>query len=329
MKAVYFETYGSADQLSIRDLPKPEPKADEVLIRNRASSINFGNAAHIKGKPLLIRAYTGLRKTRFNTPGGDIAGIVEAVGSQVEKFRPGDEVMADSSDSGFGAYAEYVTVRETVVVSKPETLSFEEAATLPLAASVALAGIRRTGNVQTSQQVLIVGSTGSVGTFAVQVAKAFGAEVTAVCSGRHTEFVRSLGADHVVDYLKVDFTKMGRKYDLVAGIAGSRAIRDYMKVLKTAATYVNIGGSMKQFRSAFTTGPFLSMFSRKKFKMLMYRANKEDLLRVKELVEAGRINPVVARTFPLDQIVDAYQYYESGQGSAGKIVIAIPGHELH
>jgi 2-desacetyl-2-hydroxyethyl bacteriochlorophyllide A dehydrogenase len=322
MKAAYFTKYGSVDQLTVRDVPKPQPAENEVLIRNHASSINFGNVGHVKGEPFFIRTFTGFGKPKFNIPGGDVAGVVEAVGSKVSEFKAGDEVMADGADSGFGAFAEYVTVADKVVVHKPSGLSFNETATLLLAACTAFYGLKDKGRLQTGQKVLLIGSTGSVGSFAVQIAKAFGAEVTAVCSGIHTKYVQNLGADHVIDYRKEDFTKQNKQYDLVVGIAGTRTMIDYKSVLKPTGTYVNIGGSMKQFRNAFTTGPLLFVFSKQKFILLMYKANKKVLMSVKEQVEAGKLKPVIEKTFSLNQVVEAYKYYESAH-PAGKIVITI------
>lgn len=321
MKAVYFAEYGSIDQLEVKDLPKPEPKEDEVLVKNHASSLNFGNYGHIVGKPFFIRAFTGFGKTKYNTPGGDVAGVVKAVGSQVTEFKPGDEVMGDTADTGFGAYAEYVTVPEKVLVPKPANLSFNEAATLPLASAVALGGLKK-GNIQAGRKVLLVGSTGSVGPFAVQIAKALGAEVTAVCAGKKMDFVRSLGADFVIDYKTEDFVKKEKKFDLVISIAGFRKLSDYKSVLSLNGIYVSIGGNMKSFSQAIALGPIYSMFGKQTFISYMYRANKQALMEIKELAEAGKIKAVIDKTFPLDQIVDAFKFYESGQ-AAGKIVIAI------
>lgn len=322
MKAAYFTQYGSIDRLTVRDVPKPSPGENEVLVRNLVSAVNFGNVAHVKGEPFFVRAFTGFGKTKFPIPGGDIAGVVEAVGGRIAGFKPGDEVMGDSSDSGFGAYAEYVSVPKDVLVTKPANLSFQEAATLPLSCSVALAGLARKGNVEAGQKVLLAGSTGGVGSFAVQVAKACGAEVTAVCRGEYADYVRSLGADRVIDYTRDDFTGREERYDLVVGIAGSRSMSDYQSVLTPTGTYVNVGGSMRQFRSAVTTGWFRFLFTRQRFAMLMHRANSTDLETVRELAESGKVRAPVDREYTLEEIVDAFRYYESGQ-AVGKIVITI------
>ena len=322
MKAAYFENYGSIEQLKVKAQPIPEPADNEVLVRNHASSLNFGNVGHVKGEPFLIRAFTGFGSPKNHIPGGDVSGVVEKVGRQVTGFNPGDEVMGDAAESGFGAFAEYVTVKSNAVVPKPANLSYEETATLPLAACTALAGLKK-GSIQSGQSVLIVGSTGSVGPFAVQIAKSYGAEVTAVCSGNKAGFVRSMGADHIIDYKIIeDFTGNDTKYDLVAGIAGTHSMSDFKKKLTRTGIYVNIGGSMKQFSNAFITGPFLYLFSRQKFTMLMYMADNQSLLEVKQMAEEGEIKPTITKAFPLEQIREVYRYYESGH-AAGKIVITI------
>ena len=321
MKAAYFENYGSIEQLKVKDQPLPEPEEHEVLVRNHALSLNFGNVGHVKGEPFFIRVSTGFGSPKNHIPGGDVSGVVEKVGKQVTGFKPGDEVMADAAESGFGAFAEYVTVKSNAVVPKPVNLSYEETATLPLAACTALAGLKK-GNIQSGQNVLIVGSTGSVGPFAVQIAKSHGAEVTAVCSGKKAGFVRSMGADHIIDYKAEDFTDNDTTYDLIAGIAGTHSMSDFKKKLTPAGTYVNIGGSMKQFSNAFTTGLLLYLFSRQEFTILMYMADKQSLMEVKQMTEEGTIKPTITKTFSLDQIRDAYRYYESGH-AAGKIVITM------
>ncbi|MCW8796690.1 MAG: NAD(P)-dependent alcohol dehydrogenase [Chlorobium sp.] len=321
MRAAYFENYGSVEHLMIKDQPVPEPEEHEVLVRNHASSLNFGNVGHVKGEPFFIRAFSGLNSPKKHVPGGDVSGVIEKVGKQVTGFKPGDEVMGDAADSGFGAFAEYVTVNSKVIVPKPVNLSYEKTATLPLAACTALSGLKK-GNIQPGQNVLIVGSTGSVGPFAVQIAKSFGAEVTAVCSGKKAGFVRSMGADHIIDYTTEDFRDNDNAYDLVLGIAGTHSMSDFKKKLTPTGTYVNIGGSMKQFSNAFTTGPLLYLFSRQKFSILMYMADQKTLQEVKKMAEEGTIKPTITKTFSLDQISDAYSYYESGH-AAGKIVITM------
>lgn len=323
MKAACFSEYGSCDRVAIRQLPTPVPTDDEVLIENRASSINFGNIAHILGRPWPVRAFTGFRRPKLTIPGSDIAGVVTAIGAHVTAFKPGDAVMADRSDTGFGAWAEQVAIRQALVVPKPDSLSFEEAATLPMAACVALHGLHRMAGIQAGQSVLIVGATGGVGPFAVQIAKAAGAEVTAVCAGSKAAFVRQLGADHIIDYHTEDFTRSDRQYDLVAGIAGNRSMLDYRRVLRPHGVYVNIGGGMKQFSSAFTTGPLLNLLGGPKFRFLMHMANRDDLLAVKDMVDAGKLRPTTDRVFPLNQVQAACACYQSGQ-AAGKIVITIP-----
>lgn len=320
-QAAYFSDYGSVEDVEVKTLPVPEPNENQILIKNRASSINFGNHAHIVGKPFFIRAAMGMRKTKYHIPGGDIAGEVVAVGSEVKDFKVGDEVIADTSDTGMGAYAEYVLATEKVTVKKPANLSFEEAACFPLAAGTAYAAVQK-AEIKAGQDVLIVGSTGGVGSFAVQIAKALGANVTAVCSAEKSDYVKELGADKIVDYKKEDFSQTGHKYDVVLGIAGYNSMRKYKSILKPDGVYVNVGGNMDQFRDMFMLAPFVFAFSKKKAKMFMYMANKQVLTEVAQMAESGAIKPIVDKTLPLKNIVEALEYYESRQAK-GKIVIKI------
>lgn len=264
----------------------------------------------MRGDPSLARLFLGLLKPKYKILGADIAGQVEAVGKSVTQFKPGDNVFGDLSSCGFGGFAEYVCAAEDALVLKPVTITFEEAAAVPLAAISALQGLRTSGLIRSGQKVLINGASGGVGTFAVQIAKAFGAEVTAVCSTGKMEMVRSIGADHVIDYTKEDFTHRGERYDLIVAANGNRSILDYRRTLTPTGRYVMIGGSGTQMTQAIFLGPFISIISKKKMGNLMASASQKDLVFIKELLEAGKIKPVIDKRYTLSQVPDAMQYLE-------------------
>ncbi|WP_353056534.1 NAD(P)-dependent alcohol dehydrogenase [Sporosarcina luteola] len=246
MKAIISETYGTPNTLKISEVATPTPKSNEVLIRVHASSLNFGNIVLITGKPLPVRLAFGITKPKYRIPGGDMAGIVETIGANVTRIQVGNEVYGDLSGSGWGAFAEYVAVDEKVLALKPRNHSFAEAAAVPMAATTALQAIRDKGMVRAEQKVLIHGASGGVGTFAVQIAKAFGAEVTAVVSTRNVDIARSLGADHVIDYKTVDFTKDDQTYDVILRVTGSHSISTYNRKLKRNGVFINVGGDSNQ-----------------------------------------------------------------------------------
>jgi NADPH:quinone reductase-like Zn-dependent oxidoreductase len=254
--------------------------------------------------------------------GADIAGHVEAVGRDVTQFQPGDEVFGDISACGFGGFAEYVSVPEDALALKPINLSFAEAAAVPMSGVVALQGLRDKGGIQPGQTVLIVGASGGNGTFAVQIAKSFGAEVTGVCSTRNVDMVRSIGADHVIDYTREDFAQGEQRYDLILAAGGYRSISDYRRALSPEGTYVMVGGAMAQVYEAMILGPFLSMAGGKKSVNLAAMPDQEDLVFVKELIEAGKVVPVIDRRFPLSEVAEALRYYGEGH-SRGKVVITV------
>jgi NADPH:quinone reductase-like Zn-dependent oxidoreductase len=275
----------------------------------------------VTGEPFAGRLMgMGLLKPKQKIPGGDIAGRVEAVGRNVKQFQPGDEVFGDLS-LGRGGYAEYVCAPKNALALKPANISFAEAAAVPEAALVALQALRDKGQIQPGQKVLICGASGGIGTFAVQLAKYFGAEVTGVCSTRNLDMVRSLGADHVIDYTKEDFTKNGQQYDLIVATAGYRSIFDYKRALSPKGIYVATGGSMAQVFQALLLGPLVSMTGSKKLGSMMVKPNK-DLAFMKELIEAGKVKPVIDRCYPLSEAAEALRYY--GEGHArGKVVITV------
>lgn len=321
MKAMVYTQYGSPDVLQLNEVSKPTPKDNEVLVRVHATSVNYNTMAFVSGKPFLVRLMGGgLRKPKIKTPGNDFAGRVEAVGSAVTQFKVGDEVFGDTAECGYSTFAEYVAVPETSVTLKPRNLTFEEAAAVPEAALVALQGLREKGQIQAGQKVLISGASGGIGTFAVQLAKYFGAEVTAVVSTRNIDMARTLGADHVIDYTREDFTRSGQQYDLIIATVGERSIFDYKRALSPTGIYVATGGSLKQIFQAMLLGPMVAGSGRKMMSLLQ-KPNK-DLSFVKELLEAGKIKPVIDRCYAFSEIPEALRYYAAGR-ARGKVVISV------
>ncbi len=324
MKAIVFTRYGPSDILKLKEVPKPTPGDDEVLVKVYATAVTFSNLALVSGKPFVARlSGLGLLKPKTRIPGSDIAGQIEAVGRNVKKFVPGDEVFGDLSGCGRGGLAEYVCAPEHALAQKPANISFEEAAAVPEAALVALQALRDTGQIRKGQKVLIYGASGGIGTFAVQIARYFRAEVTGVCSARNVEMVRSLGADHVVDYTKEDFTKTGQRYDLILATAGYRSIFDYRRVLSPRGIYVATGGAMAQIFQGILLGSLLSTGGKKMGSMLV-EPNK-DLGFMKELIEAGRVKPVLDRCYPFHETAEAFRYYGKGH-ARGKVVITVVEH---
>ena len=319
MKAVLQTRYGSPDVLKFVELDKPFPKHDQVLIRVQAIGLNMADWRLLTGNPFFIRLM-GLGKGKV--PGSDMAGRVQAIGQEVEQFRPGDEVYGDIFSFGSGAFAEYVCLPEKALAKKPSNLTFEQAAAVPMAALTALQGLRDLGQIQAGQKVLIYGASGGVGTFAVQIARAFGAEVTAVCSTGKMDMVRSIGAGHVIDHTREDFTGNGQCYDLILAANGYRSIFKYRNALTPAGTYVMAGGSMSQIFQAMLLGPMLSKSGGRKLTGVSTRANQADLLFIKELIEDGKVTPVVDRCYPFSDIRQALAYL--GEGHAlGKVVISM------
>jgi NADPH:quinone reductase-like Zn-dependent oxidoreductase len=318
LKAIVYEKYGSPDVLKLKEVEKPSPKDNEVLVKICASSINDGDDSLVKGSPFIARLSSGLLKPKYTIPGGDVAGIVEAVGRNVTQFKPGDEVFGDLGESGFGAYAEYVSAPENVLALKPINMTFEEAAAVPQYAVVALQCLRDNGQIQQRKKALINGASGGVGTFAVQIAKSYGAEVTGVCSTKNTDLVRSLGADHVIDYTKEDFTQKEQRYDLILDNVVNRPISDYTRALTPNGRYV----SVKFNASAMILGPLISMTGSKKVSQFMHKPNVKDLVFIKELLEAGKVVPVIDRRYLLSEVAEAFREYGERHPS-GKVVITV------
>jgi NADPH:quinone reductase-like Zn-dependent oxidoreductase len=320
MKAIVRETYGSPDVLVLEEVPLPTLRDGDVLVRVHAASANAGDWHLLRGTPLPFRLVAGLRRPKFKIIGTDVAGHVEAVGRNVTQFRPGDEVFGELSRCGFGAYAEFAAAPEKALALKPANLSFEEAATIPTAGCTALQGLRK-GRIQRGQRVLINGASGGVGTFAVQIAKTFGTEVTAVCSTRNVDMMRSIGADHVLDYSKGDFAALGQRYDLILAANGNRSIWDYKRALGAHGSYVMSGGSNRQLAETLLFGPLLSM-GRQKFGNLLVKPNQADLMVLKELCETGKLRPVIDRRFQLSEVPLAVRYVEDGH-ARGKVAITV------
>ena len=325
MQAIVRDRYGSPDVLEVREINKPAPSDDEVLVRIRATSANPRDRHLLRGLPRLpVRlAGYGLRTPKHRVLGGDLAGQVEAVGKTVRRFRPGDEVFADIET---GCFAEYTCVSENLLELKPANLTFEQAAAVPLAAVTALQGLRDAGQVRPEQKVLIIGASGGVGTFAVQIAKWFGAEVTGVCSTRNVELVRSIGADHVIDYTQQDFTESGQEYDLIFQLAGTRSPSNCRRALNLNGTLVLSSGDsagrwigpVDRILKAIALSPFVSQ----RLSPLVAKPNNGDLLLLKELIEVGQLTPVIDRTYSLSEVPDAVRYLEAGH-ARGKVVITV------
>jgi NADPH:quinone reductase-like Zn-dependent oxidoreductase len=323
MKAVVYRKYGPPmEVLKYTETDKPVQKDDEVLIKVHASSVNKGDSLTVQGKPFLIRIMMGLFKPKNIIPGIDVAGTVESTGKDITDFKPGDEVFGDMYKSGMGAYAEYVCAKTDALVHKPEGTSFEEAATLPVAAITALQAARDKAGIKTGQTVLINGASGSVGTFTVQIVKALGAEVTAVCSTHNLESAWKNGADYVIDYKKEDFTKNGKQYDCILGVNGYQPLKAYKNSLNEGGIYVCVGGSGAQIMESMVKAPFLSAKNKKLMNMGVAQANREDLLFLNKLLESGKLKPVVEKEFPLEETPEAVQYIAEGHAK-GKTVISV------
>ena len=318
MKAIVYTTYGSPDVLELKEIEKPTPKANEVLVRVHAASANPADWHLMRGEPFLARFANGLLKPKNTRLGADVAGRVEAVGSNVTQLHVGDLVFGELPLNALGSFAEYVTAPEALLAVKPAQLTCEQAAAVPLAAFTALQGLRDKGNIQSGQKVLINGASGGVGTFAVQIAKAFGAaEVTGVCSTRNLDLVRSLGADQVIDYTQTDFTSTGQRYDLIFDAVGNRSVAD----LKRALTPNGIA-SVAGFTSLARLFQVMALGGKKVGLMETAKTNQKDLLILKELLESGKVVPVIDRRFPLAQTADAIRYLETGR-ARGKVIIVV------
>lgn len=324
MKAVLCTKYGSPDVLQLQEVANPAPKDDEVLIEIHAASINARDWRMMRANPFFIRLLPGgFLQPKNKILGADVAGRIETIGAHVKQFRPGDEVFGYlPSATGRGTFADYVCANENAITLKPANLTFEQAAAVPVAAMTALQGLRDRGNIQPGQKVLINGASGGVGTFAVQIAKAFGAEVTGVCSTKNLEIVQSLGADHVIDYKVEDFTRNGQRYDLILAVNGYRPISDYLRALKPQGIYVVAGGSMLQLFQAARQGRWNSKIGSQKTYVVSLVQSQKDLVFMKELLESGKVIPVIDGCYPLSKAAEALWYFQKAHAK-GKVIIVM------
>lgn len=323
MRAIVYRRHGPPDVLSCEEIEKPTPQDGEVLVRVRAASVNPLDWHLIRGEPYLVRFMMGLRKSKLKRPGVDVSGQVEAVGRNVTQFKRGDEVFGACR----GAFAEFACAPESALAAKPANATFEEAASVPVAGFTALQALRDKGQARPGQKVLVNGASGGVGTFAVQIAKSLGADVTGVCSTRNVEMVRSIGADRVIDYTKEDFTRSGSRYDLVLDIYANHSLSECRRVLGPTGRYVIVGGPWTGFLTLLAhliAAGLSSRFSKRKVLTLLARNRKDDLVVLRELIEAGKVKPVIGRTYELGDVPQAVRYMEDGH-PGGKVVITLEG----
>jgi NADPH:quinone reductase-like Zn-dependent oxidoreductase len=322
MKAVAYTARGPPPVFQLIEIERPTPKDDEVLVKVHAASINSWDWELLRKKPSMVILGTRADK-RYKILGADIAGQVEAVGSNIEKLRPGDEVFGDISGCGWGGFAEYATATEGSLALKSAKMSFEEAAAIPQAYFLALLGLRK-GRIEERKNVLMNGAGGGVGTFAVQIAKSYGAQVTGVDKKGKLDMVRSIGADHVIDYEEEDFTKNGQVYDLILDVKSNRSIFAYRRALAPKGVYLTVGGSIGPILQFIFLGPLLSLAGGKKTGLVLLKRKKEDLNIMNKSFESGEVSPVIDRSYPLEETAEAFRYFDTGQVK-GKLVITIQG----
>jgi len=324
MKAIVYTKYGTPDVLELKEIDKPIPKDDEVLIKVYAVSLNDWDLGLLAGD-FINRLLNGLRKPKIEILGSDIAGRVEEVGKNVKGFQPGDYVFGDLSGR-WGGFAEYVCAGENALAIKPVSMTFEEAAAIPQAAMLAVQGLIDKGRIQPGQKLLINGAGGGVGTFALQIAKLYGAEITGVDSSGKLEMLRAMGFDHVIDYTREDFTKNGQQYDLILDVKTNHSMIDYIRALRPNGMYVTVGGSMARLFQALILGPWISMISKKKIGIVALKPNK-DLAYISELFEAGKVKPVIDGPYKLNEVPKAFRLLGEGIHK-GKIVVTVD-HKLY
>lgn len=322
MQAMTYRAYGAPDVLQSTTVAMPVPEASEVLVQVHAASLNQADLYLLRGEPLVARLFSGLRRPKHPILGADIAGRVVAIGSGVKTFQPGDAVYGDLSATGRGGFAEFVCAREEALAPKPASLSYGQAAAVPMAAVTALQGLRAAGPVAAGERVLVHGASGGVGTFAVQLARAMGAQVTAVCSARHLEQARTFGAEHVIDYTQEDFTRDGRRYDLILVVNGRRSLAEYRRALSPRGRLVVAGGDVGTILQATLLGPVLSLIHRVTVRSLAARPSRDDLRFVGKLLDSGVVVPAIDRCYPLRELPEAMRYLANGH-AAGKIIITM------
>jgi NADPH:quinone reductase-like Zn-dependent oxidoreductase len=326
VKAVVYTKYGPPDVLQVKEVEKPTPADDEVLIRLQAVSVNRSDWEALTGKPLWARIW-GVRRPRRQILGSDIAGRVEAVGGNVTRFQPGDEVFGDIL-ARLGGFAEYVCAREKSLARKPAAMTFEQVAAIPQAGVIALQGIRDKGQVKPRQKVLINGAGGGAGSFAVQLAKLYGAEATGVDNSDKLEFMRSIGADHVIDYKREDFTRNGKEYDLILDMQAYHSVFAYARALSRGGSYYAVGGSVATFFQILLLGPLIRRIWGKKIRVLVVQPNLKDMVHITELYAAGKVVPIIDKRFSLSEVPNALRYLGEG-GAKGKVVITLGDDEQH
>lgn len=323
MKAIVFERYGGVENLSLRKVAIPAPEAGAVLVKVHAASVNSWDWEYLHGAPVFNRVWGGLFKPKFKTLGGDIAGVVEAAGSQVTAFQPGDAVFGDIAMEGFGGFAEYVTAPAHLLARKPEAMSFEQAAAIPEAGLLALQSIRKVPDLGPDHRVLINGAGGGVGPFAIQIAKSVGAEITAVDHTRKLSFLRQMGADRVIDYTTTDYTKTGDHYDLVVDVNVTRSLVSCLRTLAPGGLFLVVGGKVPGMITQFgMLGPLLGKMMSKRAELLMLKPNRDDLDQLSALFTAGTLQPVIDQVYPLAETADALQKLGEGR-SMGKVVVRV------
>ena len=321
MKAIVYCDYGPPDVLKLADIAKPVPNDDQVLIKVRAASVNPYDWHFMRGEPYVMRMESGLRKPKSARFGVDFAGTVEAAGKNITQFKPGDEVFGGKT----GAFAEYIVTSEKFLIPKPSNLSFEQAAAVQIAGMTALQGLRAAGKLQPGQKVLINGASGGVGTFAVQIGKSLGAHVTGVCSTRNVEMVRALGADHVIDYTKEDFTKGAERYDVMLDMVGNHGLLACRRVLTPDGRYVMIGGRKGKWLAPMDSvlrALLVSPFVEQEMGFMISQVNRDDQLQLRDLMQSGKLTPVIDRTYKLSKVAEAVAYVETGR-ARGKVVIVV------
>jgi NADPH:quinone reductase-like Zn-dependent oxidoreductase len=322
MRAITFYEYGGPSILKVEERPDPVPGRGQVMVGVRACSLNAADWHILRADPFVARLAVGLFKPRYNVLGCDLAGVVEAVGPDVTRFKVGDSVMGELGSSGWGAFAERVCAPETVLTLKPENIGFDEAAAAPLAGVTAVQGLRREGHLKSGERVLVNGASGGVGTYAVQLAKALGGNVTAVCSPRNAESARSLGADEVIDYTQTDFTRGAQRYDLILAANGYHPLRDYKRALSPGGRFLMTGGAGKQMAEAIFLGPFASLGSGKSLRFVSMTSNTDDLEFLRDRLADGSVRSVIDRSYPLEKVPEALAYLEEGH-ARGKVVIEV------
>lgn len=321
MKALVFTKYGSPEVLQLREIAKPTPKENEVLVKIHATAVNDYDWSMIRGKPYLYRLLFGLLKPKHQIPGMELSGTIEALGTNARSFKVGDAVYGDISTFGFGGFAEYVCINEKALVIKPDKMSFEEATAIPHAAALALQGLVDSGDIKKDQKILINGAGGGMGTFGLQIAKLYDAEVTGVDTGNKLKMMREIGFDHIIDYQKEDFTKNRQKYDLILDAKTTRSSFDYLRVLNPTGKYVTVGGYLNRLFPMLLLKPWISVFSKKRMYIVALKPNK-DLDYISELLEAGKMRPIIDGPFNFSELPEAIQYFGEGKHS-GKVVIKL------